>query len=193
MAVADGKIPVGFSGNDFFYKSVTAPIQIDSNFCDLSENELRNKITEYYNDLSLNVPGKQPTKIEVTSYDNKSLTFTDNGVTNLPKYPDGKNELIEQTIIYYKLVCENKRLGTELNKFLSSNLDGDIKLQDTNTNYNREYLNRINLGIGIMITCGFIYYCVTAKPGSLLPEVKLPEVKLPEVKLPEVKLPPTQK
>ena len=203
MSTPDGTIPVGFSGNDFFYKSVSAPIQINKkeneDFCELSDDELRKRITEYYNDLSFSVPGIQPKIVPSPNqpgvqYSNPfnrgylgwwrppprpptdfNITkINDEGVSDLPLLDDEKNALIEQTITYYKLVCQNKRLATELNKWLSSNIDGDIKLQDTNTNYNREYLNRINLGIGIIITCGFIYYCVTAKPAELpVPDVNV--------------------
>jgi len=197
----EGTIPVGFSENDFFYKNVTAPIAINDpkyqNMCNVSDNELRNTITQFFNDLKINSVA-QPTIKNGTESDNYFKGFgvsnpgaRDWGISNLPEYPEGRDELINKTILYYRLVCRNKNLATELQNGLSKNMDGELKLQDSRVNYEREYLNRINLGIGILFTCGFIYYSVITSSTSILPSIKLPEVKLPEVKLPEVKLPET--
>ena len=106
MLAESSKIPVGFSQNDFFYKNVTVPINVNSpensNLCTLTDDELRQKITQYYNDLDVNITGNQPkitSRNESINYFNKFNVTNpgaiDNGIPNFPKYIDGKNELIE--------------------------------------------------------------------------------------------------
>ena len=72
--------------------------------------------------------------------------------------------LKDKTFDYYKSVCRNKSLADELQKKKSANSGGDQKYEDTKTRYNREYLDRINLGVGIFATCGLIYYTAITKP-----------------------------
>ena len=183
-------IPVGFSPNDFFFKNVTAPVNMGSpenaNVCSYSDDQLKQIITQYYNDLDVNINSNQP---KITSANISNAYFNtfgvtnsgavDQGIQNFPKTVDGKNELIDKTLNYYKLICKNKELSNKLQETLSKNLDGEVKLQDLTQNYNREYLNRINLGIGIILTCGLIYYCFTTK-SSLLPSIKIPEIEKTE-------------
>jgi hypothetical protein len=188
----EGTIPVGFSENDFFYKNVTAPIQIDKpefkQLCNLSDEELKKALSKYYDDLKIDIPGKQPKIESGQSSDDYFKKFgvtnagaRDYGINDFPKYPDGKQELIDKTFEYYKLVCKNKTLALELQSWLSKNMDGELKLQDATTTYNREYLNRINLGIGIIFTCGLIYYCLLTSSTSILPSIKIPNLKIPEI------------
>ena len=180
-------IPVGFSPNDFFFKNVTAPVNMskpeNENLCSYSDDQLKQIITQYYNDLDVNINSNQP-KITGANISNDYFnTFgvtnsgaVDQGITDFPKTVDGKNELIDKTFNYYKLICKNKELSGKLQDTLSKNLDGEVKLQDLTQNYNREYLNRINLGIGIIFTCGLIYYCFTTN-SSVLPSIKIPETE----------------
>lgn len=188
----EGTIPVGFSENDFFYKNVTAPIQINNpkfkQLCDLSDDELKQTISKYYDDLKTEIPGKQPKMESGSSSDEYFKKFgvtnagaRDYGINDFPKYPDGREELINKTFEYYKLVCKNRSLALELQSWLSKNMDGELKLQDGTTTYNREYLNRVNLGIGILFVCGLIYYCISTTSTSILPDIKIPEVKMPEI------------
>ena len=86
------------------------------------------------------------------------VTLTDSRINEIHLDTDKKKELIESTFNYYKAACENKNKSIELIKSNSANQDSDLKYEDTREFYNREYLNRINLGIGIIATCGFIYY-----------------------------------
>lgn len=180
-------IPVGFSPNDFFFKNVSAPVNMskpeNENLCSYSDDQLKEIITQYYNDLDVNINGNQPTLTNSNISNNYFKTFgitnpgaVDQGIQNFPKTIDGKNELIDKTLNYYKLICKNKELSGKLQQTLSKNLDGEVKLQDLTQNYNREYLNRINLGIGIIFTCGLIYYCFTTN-SSVLPSIKIPEME----------------
>ena len=46
--------------------------------------------------------------------------------------------------------------------------------QDAIDNYNKEYLNRINLGIGIIFTIGFIgYSLITKSVPKIIPTIPL--------------------
>jgi hypothetical protein len=184
-------IPVGFSPNDFFFKNVTAPVNMSTpqneNLCSYADYQLKEIITQYYNDLDVYNNSYQP-KIKNANISNDYFnTFgvtnsgaEDQGIQDFPKKVEEKDELIRKTLDYYKLICKNKELSGKLQQTLSKNLDGEVKLQDLTQNYNREYLNRINLGIGIIFTCGLIYYCFTTK-SSLLPTIKIPEIEKPNV------------
>jgi len=86
------------------------------------------------------------------------VTLTDSRINEIDLDPKKKDELIASTVNYYKAACANKNKSVELIKSNSTNQDSDLKYEDTREFYNREYLNRINLGIGIIATCGFIYY-----------------------------------
>lgn len=180
-------VPVGFSPNDFFFKNVTAPVNMskpeNANVCSYSDDQLKEIITQYYNDLDVNIAGNQPKITSANISNDYFKTFgvtnsgaVDQGIQNFPKTIDGKNELIDKTFNYYKLICKNKELSNKLRETLSKNLDGEVKLQDLTQNYNREYLNRINLGIGIILTGGLIYYCFMTK-SYLLPTIKIPEIQ----------------
>lgn len=90
---------------------------------------------------------------------NSSTTpIQDAGVANANLDPNQIQTLIDKTFDYYKSICRNKELADKLQKKNSANSGGDQKYEDAKTLYNREYLNRINLGIGIFTTCGLIYY-----------------------------------
>jgi len=65
--------------------------------------------------------------------------------------------LVTSTFNYYKAACLNKDNSTKLLGMQETN-NNDLKYYDTKEFYNREYINRINLGIGIIATCGFILY-----------------------------------
>ena len=65
--------------------------------------------------------------------------------------------LVDSTFNYYKAACANKDKSTKLLGMQETN-NTDLKYDDTKEFYNREYINRINLGIGIIATCGFILY-----------------------------------
>lgn len=178
-------IPVGFSPNDFFFQNVTAPINIskpeNENLCSYSDDQLKEIITQYYNDLDViiaNQPKLTNANMSKDYFDKYGITnegARDGGIKDFPKTVDGKYELIDKTLNYYKLICKNKELSGKLQQTLSKNLDGEVKLQDLTQNYNREYLNRINLGIGILLICALIYYCFTTN-SSLLPSIKIPEI-----------------
>jgi hypothetical protein len=179
-------IPVGFSPNDFFFKNVTAPVNMskpeNENLCSYSDDQLKQIITQYYNDLDVSINSIQPTLINANMSNDYFNTFgvtnsgaLDQGIQNFPKTVEGKDELIKKTLDYYKLICKNKELSGKLQQTLSKNLDGEVKLQDLTQNYNREYLNRINLGIGIILICGLIFYCFTTNT-SVLPSIKIPEI-----------------
>ena len=233
-------IPVGFSPSDFFYNNVNAPLQYNdpsnSNICDLSGDALRDLITNYFSDLSFNVPVRQPTlrpgqcsivvdtsgkntatdwklvytrdkngrqrcscektsstsfvPMDSSTFQSETYTQTtqyrctpsstrntvDNGANELPDEPDGKIFLINKSVEYYKLVCENERLANELKNSLSKNLDGDLKYDDSLNTYNKEYLNKVNLGIGIVCIIGLILFSLNSKPPSASSQMlKLPE------------------
>jgi hypothetical protein len=96
----------------------------------------------------------------------------DSSINDISLDTEKKEQLVKQTVDYYKAVCANKTKADDLMQSTSQNLDSDLKYSDVQTFYNREYLNRINLGIGILATCGLIYYTFTASPStSLVPTI----------------------
>lgn len=143
---------------------------------------------------SFNAKDLSATKLgKYTCKNSTNISINDNGFSEISLDQDEKEKLINKTFEFYKMVCKNQNLVTELEGSISKNLNGDLKLDDSIDKYNREYLNRINLGIGIIFICGFISYCITTKPGSLsqvkMPEIKIPEMKMPEMKMPDMKMP----
>jgi hypothetical protein len=104
------------------------------------------------------------------------LKFDDAKINDIHLDQGTQQQIVNSTIEYYKAVCKNRDLAAELIKTNSSNSDAELKQNDVQTFYNREYLNRINLGVGIFLTCGLIYYTFTAGTipnniPSLLPPV----------------------
>ena len=241
--------PVGFNENDFFYNNVNAPIKFDPNLCNLSEVDLRNKISKELNiprDITtgtiakmqqdqqkgqctfrkatagdINTAQSWSLNYKIDSYGQQSCSCSKNEGSNigyitrdpnvikgskgsqLQGYPllnddryickdsvpltleikdvqindikldqDKQNKILNSSVEYYKKVCENKNLAAELIKTYSFNEDGDIKQSDVQTFYNREYLNRINLGIGIILSCGLIYYTISS--GSTINLIPTP-------------------
>ena len=135
-----------------------------------------------------------PTKVsKYTCKNSTNISINDTGFSEISLDQKNKEYLIDNTFEFYKMVCKNQNLVTELQGSISKNLNGDLKLDDSIDKYNREYLNRINLGIGIIFICGFIFYCITTKPGSLsqvkMPDMKIPEMNIPEMKIPDMKMP----
>lgn len=105
--------------------------------------------------------------IEPSTYysctNSSSATIQDNGVNPVNLDPNQIQGIIDKTTDYYKSVCKNNELAEKLRMNGSSDNNGDQKYKDAKTLYTREYLNRINLGVGIVATCGFIYYTVITK------------------------------
>jgi len=96
-----------------------------------------------------------------TCKDSIPVTIQDAKVNDITLDPNIKNQMIQNSLTYYRSVCSNKKKATELMNSTSNNENSDLKYEDTKTFYNREYLNRINLGIGIITTIGLIYYTFT--------------------------------
>ena len=148
-------------------------------------------VTPYISESALSFNTLNSASSTTTKYTCKNSTnssMIDIGFSEISLDEKEKGDLINKTFEFYKMVCENQNLVVKLQDSISKNLNGDLKLDDSINKYNREYLNRINLGIGIIFICGFISYCITTKPGSL-PQVKIPQVKIPEMKMPEMKIP----
>jgi hypothetical protein len=106
--------------------------------------------------------------IEPSAYyscvNSSSTSVQDKGI-NVVNLDDNQIQTLkDKTFDYYKSVCRNKSLADELQKKKSANSGGDQKYEDAKTLYNREYLNRINLGVGIIATCGLIYYTAITTP-----------------------------
>lgn len=108
------------------------------------------------------------------------LQFTDNGINNeINTNNIRKNELIDKLVIYYKAICRNEVLAKKLMQNNSQNSNGELQYEDAIDKYNREYLNRINLGIGITFTAGAIgYFLMNKSLPKILPTV--PTVPLPK-------------
>jgi hypothetical protein len=85
----------------------------------------------------------------------------DSGINTVNLDPSQMETLIDNTVDYYNSVCRNKELADKSQTAISNSNNYDQKYQDAKLFYNREYLNRINLGIGIFTTCGLIYYTST--------------------------------
>jgi len=106
------------------------------------------------------------------------LQFKDSKINDIHLDQATQQQIISSSVQYYKAVCKNKELAAELLKTNSSNEDAEVKYNDVRTFYNREYLNRINLGAGILISCGLIYY--TFSQGTT-PEIILPTIPKPNI------------
>jgi len=97
------------------------------------------------------------------------VTIKDKTISDITLDQTKKQQLINSTVQYYKAACANKDKSVELIKTNSVNQDSDLKYEDTKEFYNREYINRINLGIGIITTCGFIFYTFISGSQSITP------------------------
>ena len=86
------------------------------------------------------------------------ITLKDTKVNDISLDSSIKDNIVNNTLTYYRSVCRNKQKASDLMNSTSKNENSDLKYEDTKTFYNREYLNRINLGIGIITTIGLIYY-----------------------------------
>ena len=108
------------------------------------------------------------------------LQFTDNGInTEINTNNIRKTELIDKLVIYYKSLCRNELLAKKIMQTNSQNSNGELQYQDAIDKYNREYLNRINLGIGIIFTSGIIsYFLMTKSLPKISPTV--PTIPLPK-------------
>lgn len=163
--------PVGFTRDDYFYKNVNVsyenkPVNFDPTYCQLSSDQLKNKFRDELN---------AKTKITEKSQPNLRIKGEDVDIADYPNIQPvqvdevRKTEIINKTAEYYQSVCKNKDLAEELNSSLVKNDDGDQKYDDMVTYYNMEYLNKINLGVGIIFTCGAIFY--TIRTSSQIPTV----------------------
>lgn len=91
------------------------------------------------------------------------ITIQDPGASTI-QIDNSQNEIIIQAAFdYYKSVCKNKDLSIEIQSKSSTNENGELKYEDMKTFYNKEYLTRINLGIGILINVGIMYFTLSAK------------------------------
>jgi hypothetical protein len=169
----DNKIPIGFSNNDFFYKSVNT-INIEGNvwgigtdpndICSQSESNIKYLISSYYNNLKINLPTKPSTdkftnigikdNAETVSFDSKNIN---------------KDEIVNKMVEYYLAICKNKNLASELILNNGENENGKLQYEDTVNTYNREYLNRINLGIGLILTTGILFFITSIPKNTSIP------------------------
>jgi len=92
--------------------------------------------------------------------DSIPVKITDTKINDIHLDASNREKIISSSVNYYKSVCQNKDKAAALLETNSLNIDSDLKYEDVKEFYNREYLNRINLGIGIIATCGFIYFTV---------------------------------
>jgi hypothetical protein len=93
--------------------------------------------------------------------DSLPITITDTEINDISLDPNNRKQIITATVNYYKSACKNKDKSEILMSKPPTNEDSEVRYEDTKEFYNREYLNRINLGIGIIATCGFIYHTFT--------------------------------
>ena len=101
--------------------------------------------------------------------DSTPVAIQDNGASTVQLDENQKEKLIQSTVEYYKSVCKNKSLSEEIEGSLSTNESGDQKYEDMKTFYHYEYLTRINLGIGILMTTGLMYFTLNTKGIVPLP------------------------
>jgi hypothetical protein len=98
------------------------------------------------------------------------ITIKDSKINDINLDANLKKNIVSNSLTYYRSVCKNKEKASQLMNGSSKNENSDLKYDDTKTFYNREYLNRINLGIGIITTIGLIYYTFTIGSGdSIIP------------------------
>lgn len=107
------------------------------------------------------------------------LKFNDTQINDIKLDQETQQKIITSSVDYYKAVCKNKDLAAELIKTNSSNEDADVKYNDVRTFYNREYLNRINLGVGILLSCGLIYYIFSEGISEIIPSIPKPSIPKP--------------
>jgi len=124
-----------------------------------------------YNNLELKYANATGLKedVEYVCKNSIPVTIKDNTISDITLDQTKKNELIDSTVKYYESACANKAKSVELIQSNSVNQDSDLKYEDTKEFYNREYINRINLGIGIITTCGFIFYTFISGNESIIP------------------------
>jgi hypothetical protein len=148
-------IPIGFSSNDFFYKNVNT-INMDGNrwgigttndLCSKDITDLKYLVKTQLDNLNLNID-KQPTN---SNYDNGNITpINTNSINN--------DEIVNKIVEYYLAVCKNEKLAKKIMEYHSDNANGELQYNDSMNSYEREYLNRINLGLGIIVIIGIIYF-----------------------------------
>jgi hypothetical protein len=110
-----------------------------------------------------------PDSVNYTCVDSLPTTIQERQINDIQLDTTIQQNLINTTMKYYKEVCVNKRKATELIQSNSHNQDSDLKYEDAKQLYNREYLNRINLGVGILAICGLIYYTISSSSEPILP------------------------
>ena len=94
------------------------------------------------------------------------VTINNPKMNNISVDISSQKQLVSSTVNYYKSACANYQKSNILLNTVSSKDENDLKYSDTKTYYNREYLNRINLGLGILATCGIIYFTVTSSSST---------------------------
>jgi hypothetical protein len=102
--------------------------------------------------------------------DSTPVTIQDNGASTVQLDETQKGKLMQSTFDYYKSVCKNKVLSEEIIGSLTTNEYGDQKYEDMKSFYNKEYLTRINLGIGIFMATGLMYFTLNTKGIVPLPK-----------------------
>lgn len=86
------------------------------------------------------------------------VTINDTGFRTINNDNLNKDKIIEKLVDYYLEICKNKKLALKLMEQENKNKNGDLQYTDSKNLYYREYLNRINLGIGIIFIFGTIGY-----------------------------------
>jgi hypothetical protein len=103
------------------------------------------------------------------------LQFKDAKINDIHLDQGTQQQIIKSSVDYYRAVCKNKDLASQLIQTNSSNADAEVKQSDVQTFYNREYLNRINLGVGILLSFGLIYYTFSSgTTSSIIPSIPAP-------------------
>jgi hypothetical protein len=90
------------------------------------------------------------------------IAFENQNLSNVTVDISAQRKLIDSTVKYYKSACKNYNKSNKLINEYSSKENNELKYDDTKSYYNREYLNRINLGLGILATCGIIYFTLSS-------------------------------
>lgn len=122
--------------------------------------------------FSTTLQGSMVNSNKYTCKNSIPITLQDSKINDVSLDPSIKDNIVNNTLTYYRSVCSNKQKASDLMNSTSKNENSDLKYEDTKTFYNREYLNRINLGIGILTTIGLIYY--TFSIGSIESIIPVP-------------------
>jgi len=133
-------------------------------------------IDSYINSFNTKLQGSAINNNKYVCNNSIPVEIKDSSINDIKLDQKVQKEIIRKAVDYYTKVCKNKELAISLMNMNATNSNSEVKQSDINTFYNREYLNRINLGVGIILSVGLIYYTIVSgnSPPSIIPSLPKP-------------------